>query len=770
MQAPAQQPHRPGPLHQSNKVHKGGRHSRKASATSEIKNKTLIKPIAKVRREDRLNQASQNRKLKRDRAIEDKRKLGTEYQPPLLIGILDLHTNSCKSFFSGLKDYSEDDSVKIKPINDREVYIMLPKLKLRFKFIVMDSTNFDETIDIVKTLDIMILLHHPRSVELEEDSASQLLRAIHIHCLPTTVHIIHALADESNIDAATSKHLLNAKRILKSKIDDDKVHSIERTRDYMQMFHLLGNCRRQKSHFKESRATVVPDRVDVAGDSLVFTGFLRNRNLSPNSLVNIVGYDDYQIEKIEVLTDVLTLRSKNDEELKVEQELRPDPMKQETLDQENDIDPMEGEQTWPTAEELAAEAERKNVRTIVKKLPPGTSEYQGAWIPEESDEEAGASDESDDSDGDARMQDIVEDEEDEDYEEEDDQIEEDDQSTNQQDGSESVMDVDDYDKKNSTDKEMKILEKIREARLEEMFPDEVETPHDVPARVRFARYRGLKSFRTSPWDPQENLPPEYSRIFQFQNFNQTKKRVLARDDEDGVEPGRYVRVYVAKVPQQAIEDILNRQVPPYLVGLLKHERKMTVMNILIKRVPGANLSHPVKSKDELIFYVGFRKFKARPLLTTHSSSSKFKYERFLRDDNAMVATIYAPITFPPAPVLVFRANYRGERQLIASGSVLDSNPNRTIIKRIRLSGHPFKIHSKTAVARFMFFNSEDVMYFKPVELSTRYNRRGHITEPLGTHGHMKCIFDRKIRSDDCIFMNLYKRVFPKWNYTPLFAI
>jgi pre-rRNA-processing protein TSR1 len=44
------------------------------------------------------------------------------------------------------------------------------------------------------------------------------------------------------------------------------------------------------------------------------------------------------------------------------------------------------------------------------------------------------------------------------------------------------------------------------------------------ASVRFAKYRGLKSWRTSPWDPREELPPEYARVFAFENFRRARKR------------------------------------------------------------------------------------------------------------------------------------------------------------------------------------------------------------------------------------------------------
>lgn len=70
---------------------------------------------------------------------------------------------------------------------------------------------------------------------------------------------------------------------------------------------------------------------------------------------------------------------------------------------------------------------------------------------------------------------------------------------------------------------------IEERAKEDMdFPDEVDTPVDEAARKRFIKYRGVKSFRNCDWDPFENLPTEYSKIWRFNNFLQSQKASIIK--------------------------------------------------------------------------------------------------------------------------------------------------------------------------------------------------------------------------------------------------
>ena len=50
-------------------------------------------------------------------------------------------------------------------------------------------------------------------------------------------------------------------------------------------------------------------------------------------------------------------------------------------------------------------------------------------------------------------------------------------------------------------------------------------------------------------------------------------------------------------------------------------------------------------------------------------------------------------------------------QLVAMGTFLNPDTTRIVAKRVVLTGHPFKVHKKTATVRYMFFNSGNLPSF-----------------------------------------------------------
>jgi len=368
----------------------------------------------------------------------------------------------------------------------------------------------------------------------------------------------------------------------------------------------------------------------------------------------------------------------------------------------------------------------------------------------------------------------------------------------------SVRDEDDISME-SMERAALLEQRKKEHKKELDFPDEVELKKDELARERFDRYRSLKSFRKSHWDPKENLPKSYADLYHFASFKATQNDVLnevkritetannARlengwkagsfeknedvemnsvDSDEREEmldrcvaSGSYVRVVLEDVPQSAFDSLSDNSLVS-MVSLLPHENKISVLHMGVCQSSTCEPGKiPVKSKDLLTFRCGWRTWQGRPIFSQNNlNSDKHKFERFLPANAFVAASVFGPVTYTPCPVLAFRepSKDNARRQLVALGSIIGADADRVVIKRIVLTGYPVRVHKRHATVKYMFFNPEDVKWFKPAGLTSKHGLQGHIMESVGEHGTMKCLFNQPIKQHDTVCLPLYKRIYPKY--------
>ncbi|CAM9345469.1 unnamed protein product, partial [Phaeothamnion confervicola] len=246
------------------------------------------------------------------------------------------------------------------------------------------------------------------------------------------------------------------------------------------------------------------------------------------------------------------------------------------------------------------------------------------------------------------------------------------------------------------------------------------------------------------------------------------------DGHEGfVASGQYVEITVAGVAADLLAArraaLGGRGWPLTLFSLQRFEGKLSVLHFNVQR--DARDEEPVPSKAQLVFHCGFRRWSAKPVFSqTNLNCDKHKFERFLPQGRFCTASAYGPATFQPAPVLVFREEPSApplpppggvKRTLVATGTLLGVDPDRIILKKAVLTGYPIRVRKRRAVVKHMFASAEDVKWFKPAELTTKYGLAGHIKEPVGTHGLMKVVFSKAVKQNDTVCLNLYKRVYPK---------
>ncbi|NXP38589.1 TSR1 protein, partial [Leiothrix lutea] len=659
--------------------------------------------------------------------LAEKRSLGSRDGPPHLVVAVLLHSRAAAH--DSLRLLQGQDSAVVCPDEGTAggFALLCPRLKQRWRFVTAPAGDLHAVLDLAKVADSLLFILDP--VDGWDSAGEHCLSCLFAQGLPS-----YALAVPGGADLPPKKRIDARKKLSKSiekRFPEAKLFPLNTEQECSLLLRHLSSQKQRHLAFRDRRphllaraAEFVPSQDSDLVGTLKVSGFVRGQTLSVNSLVHIVGHGDFQLSQVDAPPDPLSLNprvvkgQKRSQDMEVQDDsangademeedvkvlMKADPSKQESLQSEVVPDPMEGEQTWPTEEELQEAEDSLKANRRVVKVPKGTSKYQAAWIVDDGEEGSEKDDDDDDDEDDDMDDDLME-------------------EAVSQVLQELIVQV-------ISRPLLHVLGKFCPSNLICQCKGMMQS-QDLPGFPLFQKYRGLKSFRTSPWDPKENLPRDYARIFQFQDFSRTRKnlfRQIEKEEAEGASVGWYVTLHVCNVPVSVMESFKEGK-PLVLFSLLPHEQKMSVLNFLVRRHPGN--SEPVRAKEELIFHCGFRRFRASPLFSQHTSADKHKLERFLRPDAALVVTVYAPITFPPASVLLFKQRSNGE--LINAEEVV--------------------------------LGKQTVPYLE-VHLSRKYDLK-NLSPSCWTHGHMKCHFDGQLKSQDTVLLNLYKRVFPKWTYDP----
>ncbi|KAK3387237.1 hypothetical protein B0H63DRAFT_153875 [Podospora didyma] len=661
------------------------------------------------------------------------------------------------------------------------------KQKLQYMPLQRDLTA---CLDAARVADFVVLV---LSAEDEVDELGELIiRSIESQGLSTLFTVVQNL---NKIDLP--KQRLSVLASLKSFIthfhpEQEKVYSLDNRQECSNLMRSLCNTTPKGIRWRDERSWMLVEDVKFAAsrsELTVLTGVVRGKGLKADRLVQIGDWGTFQIEKITAAP--LPTPKKGDTSM-------DEAAVEETLDvpteDRDDLDGLAPEEVFmedardeemDSDDTTTAPAPKKGVlldehhyfsddddeSKRVRKLPQGTSSYQAAWYLNDDVSDSGSDLEDHD------MQDANE----EDAARPEDGLEGHAPRETQTDyggpseysKSEKFVELDD----DEEEMELAAFRKKKRGDAEEdmEFPDEIELHPNVSARERLLKYRGLKSLRSSPWQEDEDRahrPEDWERLLRIPDYQASRIRCAREALVGGVTPGTRVHIHLEAVPSM-IKETYNPSQPATLFSLLRHENKQTAVNFLINLA--SDFPRSIKSKEELIMQCGPRRFVINPLFSQggNTPNDVHKYCRFLHPGQSAVATFVAPVTWGAVPALFYKRTIPSEGEgdeeeqsnlpltLVATGTALPPSTTRVIAKRAVLTGHPYHIHKKIVTIRYMFFNREDVEWFKALPLWTKRGRSGHIKEPLGTHGYFKATFDERINPQDSVGVSLYKRVWPR---------
>ena len=689
---------------------------------------------------------------------------------------------------------SLNEAVGIQNKSDHDFCTRIDRFRQNVHYLPVKG-NLLNVLDACRIADYVICIFS--STQELENHTDQTLRAIESQGVS---NILTMVQDLDGVGQAKNKS--NKLSHLKSYISrffpgQEKVLSLDNESECANAVRSFCNGMPKGIRWREDRSWMLIEDVrwpenqigSTTTTSAVITGFVRGRGLKPSRLVQIGDWGSFQIEKITKAPPRPFQNGTNDSMVLDQPVDSEDVVGTPGEDQEDmsELAPFEASMEDIDAASLENNGTEKkgvllddhhyfsddetNAPQTPNRLPKGTSSYQTAWFLGDMSDPGSDGEDDLDIDEDISMdvaplpQDGIEGLDRRPHPEP--------TEGNPSEYPRSEMFVDPSPDDEADQLAAYRAQRGREAEEDLEFPDEIELHPNVLARERLARYRGLKSLKTSKWEMSEDRahePEDWDRLLQIPDYKRSRK--YAENDAlvDGVPPGTRVNVHLRDVPLD-LHDQSNMHKPVALYSLLRHEQKKSVINMSMTL--RSDYPRPLKSKCELVVQCGSRRMAVNPVFSQSGTTPNdvHKFLRYLHPGQTAIVSFIAPVTWGPVPVLFFEPSSLGESslELIATGTCLPASTSRVIAKRVILTGHPYKIHKKLVTVRYMFFNAEDIDWFKALPLWTKRGRSGFIKESLGTHGYFKATFDARINPQDAVGVSLYKRVWPRqarpWNLT-----
>ncbi|XP_046607471.1 ribosome biogenesis protein BMS1 homolog [Neodiprion virginianus] len=239
---------------------------------------------------------------------------------------------------------------------------------------------------------------------------------------------------------------------------------------------------------------------------------------------------------------------------------------------------------------------------------------------------------------------------------------------------------------------------------------------------------------------------------------------------EGFRPGMYVRVELDSVPCELVTN-LDPTYPLIVGGLLHGEENIGFVQTRIKKHRW--YKKILKTKDPLIISVGWRRFQALPIYAKLEDNLKHRMLKYTPEHVTCMAHFWGPITPQGTGVLAVQdvaARQAGFR-IAATGSIVELDKSTYIVKKLKLTGAPFKVYKKTAFIKGMFNSSLEVAKFEGAKLRTVSGIRGQIKKACSKpQGAFRATFEDKVLLSDIVFCRTWYKVdVPKF-YSPVTSL